>query len=255
MIAFISPAKQMQIGNKMDYPMEIPLYQKEADYLSGCLKNYSVAELAGMMKINDNLAMQAFADYQNRGSMPKTPAVLAYRGLQFKYMEPERFSERELAYVHNQVRIISGLYGILRGCDGIEPYRLQMQCRIKIDGQNLYQFWGDRIYRALFQKGETVVNLASEEYAKAVKPFLTGHDGMITCEFYVRRRDRLRMLATEAKMARGRMVRFLAEHKPESPDKLKDFCWNGYEFRPEYSDGCRLVYVKDEGRKAEEIFW
>ena len=132
----------------------------------------------------------------------------------------------------------------MRPLDGIQPYRLEMGCKLQFDGKNLYQFWGDKLYRALFEQGDTVLNLASKEYSKAITPYLQPKDRWITCEFLTYRKGKLATVATSAKMARGQMARFIVQNHITAPENVQAFSWDGYAFAAEQSKEDCYVFVK-----------
>lgn len=237
MLMILSPAKRMDAGTPV-LPQSRPQFMAQAAYLADRLKGYSPGALAATLKTSPALALRAFMDYQDMDwSAPGAPALFAYRGLVFSTMAPEGFSQRQVAFAQAHLRILSGLYGLLRPLDGILPHRLEMGCRLAEAGGSLYAYWGDRLYQALFTPGDTVVNLASAEYARAVTPYLTPKDRMITCEFFTLSRGRYRVMATAAKMARGAMARYAITAGIDRPEELKGFDSLGYRFSPERSTG------------------
>ena len=144
------------------------------------------------------------------------------------------------------LRILSGFYGLLRPLDPVTPYRLEMQAKLAIDGcKNLYQFWGDALARALEEETDLVVNLASQEYARAVRPHLRPGTRFLTCVFAQKTGDRLVEKGVYVKMARGEMVRFLAERQAQSPEAMQAFDRLGYRFSPEGSDEDTYVFLQE----------
>ena len=172
------------------------------------------------------------------------PAILSYNGLQYNHIKAEEFKEEDYDFVNSTIRIISGLYGILKPYDGICPYRLEMQCKLDIDGKNLYKFWGDSIYKELYKDNEEVINLASKEYSKVITPYLKDEDKFITVDFKCFHKGKIRTIATEAKMLRGEMVKYIIDKKINNSDNLKEFCYNGYNFSEEYSNENNFVFFK-----------
>lgn len=243
----ISPAKNMKTAAAPGIAPQKPIFLDRADALRGTLKEYSAWQLEQLLCVNTNLGMQAFFQYQSYDPQkPGTPAVLTYRGLQYQSMRPEEFTPEDLEFAQGRrMFILSALYGLLRPLDGIQPYRLEMQSKLMINGKNLYRYWEDFCYRELFRDGEPVVNLASAEYAKMIAPWLQPNDRMITCNFYTYSRGRMKMLPTSAKTARGQMARYCVKKRVEDPEKLKSFSWEGYRFVPELSNESTFVYYQD----------
>ena len=164
-------------------------------------------------------------------------------------MAPGVFTESALAYVEELLRILSGFYGVLRPFDGVVPYRLEMQARLPVNGkEDLYAFWGDRLYRNLMEGNEDgiILNLASKEYSCAVEPYAEHSCLFITVVFAEEVEGKLKQKGTHAKMARGEMVRFLAENGVREPEEIKRFDAMEYRFREALSDTQRFVFVRDK---------
>ena len=148
--------------------------------------------------------------------------------------------------------ILSGFYGLLRPFDGVTPYRLEMQAKLSVKGcRDLYDFWGDRLYqklcawnKSLPDRDRVIVNLASREYSRCIEPYLTEEDRFITVEFGQLLDGKVKQKGTLAKMARGEMVRFLAENQLAEPEDAKGFDRLGYQFSPELSGGDSYAFVK-----------
>ena len=173
-----------------------------------------------------------------------TPAIIAFTGLQYQYMAPDVFSDDELAYVHDHLKIMSGFYGMLRPFDGIVQYRLGMGDRAKVAGTaNLYQFWGQQLADDLYSDTQLVINLASQEYSKAIAPYVTGQRRFVTCRFVEIIDGKPKQKATLAKMARGNMVRYLASRNADSLDQVKEFNI-GYQYDQQLSDEDILTFLK-----------
>ena len=171
MIATLSPAKNMVTLPEYNGAVTRPALIDRTLSLAEQLRRLNPWELEHLLRINPKLALEAFARLIDiRIEQPGSPALLCYRGLAYRYLQAETFSESELAFADEHIRLLSAFYGILRPLDGIQPYRLELQCRVKINGQDLYRFWGDAVYRELFASGETIISLASGEYSKLVLP-------------------------------------------------------------------------------------
>ena len=249
MIAFLSPAKNMRPAPAPGVSLTRPVFQREADRLASLLRKYSPWELESLLQINPSLAMKAAGYYQDFAEAPATAALSAYYGLAFQHLDAASLTPEDYAWAGEHLRILSALYGVLRPADGIRPYRLELQSRLRVEGQSLYAFWGERIARELFKTGEPVIHLASGEYARAVLPHRRPGDICITCEFSTLRRGRRVTLATGAKMARGEMARFLIKNRLERPANLRAFEWEGYAFAPALSDETRYVFLQTPVRQ------
>lgn len=255
MITILSPAKNMRVASFKGAPLTEPVFLQKTRRLAAYLKGLNPWELESAMKLNPQLALTAFEYAQNfekdvRDSVENTsgfpdwpcPALLAFHGLAYRYLDAASLTGEDLLYSQDHLRIVSALYGLLRPLDGIFPYRLEFQCKIKPEGKSLYAFWGDDLSRAL--SGQTVINLASAEYAKAVSPKRGEGPRVITCEFRVPRRGKLVTLPTEAKMARGRMARFILQNRLDSPEELTAFCWEGWTYCGELSRKDTLLFIR-----------
>ncbi|MGI5966184.1 MULTISPECIES: peroxide stress protein YaaA [Anaerotruncus] len=246
MIAIISPAKNMRASALPGLVPDRPGRLAQTKRLAGILKELSPWQLESLMKINPELALGAFDAFQAFDpAKPGFPALLSYDGLQYKNLQAEDFSPADFSFADEHLRIVSAFYGLLRPSDGIQPYRLELQCRLKVDGKSLYAFWGDALYRELFAAGNPVVNLASAEYAKVIRSHLTPADPFITVNFLVRKRQKLTCLPTFAKMARGRMARMIVKERLTKPQQLRSFHWDGFSFAENLSDDFTYTFVRE----------
>ena len=175
-----------------------------------------------------------------------TPALLAYQGIQYRTMASGVFTAGQLDYVAEHLRILSGLYGLLRPFDGVVPYRLEMQARLAVDGaRDLYGFWGGSITDALFAEDGDVLDLASREYSRCITRHRPADARVVECRFVEWSGGRLAEKGTYCKMARGEMVRYLAETGARCPEDARGFDRLGYRFAPEHSDPGCYVFVRD----------
>lgn len=171
-----------------------------------------------------------------------TPAILSYEGIQYRYMAPGVMTAGQLEYLREHLRILSGFYGLLRPFDGVTPYRLEMQAKLSVDGaKDLYAFWGDSIAKQM--EGDWVLNLASKEYSKAVTPYLPANS-VLTCVFGEWLNGKVIEKGTMCKVARGQMVRWLAENNIESPEGIREFADLYYRFDTELSTENTFVFIK-----------
>lgn len=242
----ISPAKKMNV-NTDDFPVDkLPVFIDDTRILCETIQKLSYAEAKALWKCNDKLAKlnyERFAGMDLERAL--TPALLSYEGLQYQHMMPVVFTSLAMDYVREHLRILSGFYGVLSPFDGVTPYRLEIQAALSVGGSgNLYEFWGDRLYRAVLDEDRTILNLASKEYSKAVEKYLQPEDRLITIVFGELAGGRVKQKGTLAKMARGEMVRYLAEGGITDLERLKDFAGMGYQFAEEYSTGTEWTFLR-----------
>lgn len=243
----ISPAKKMNMEEGLPW-RDYPVFLTQTESLMKYMQGLDYEEAKALWKCNDQIAalnVQRFADMNLKGNL--SPAILAYEGIQYQYMAPGVFEDRSLAWIQEHLRILSGFYGLLRPMDGIVPYRLEMQAKIHMSGyKNLYDFWKDGIYRELTKDTQVILNLASKEYSKCIESYLGEKDRFITCIFAEEVSGKRVQKATLAKMARGEMVRYLAEIGAENPEEAKGFKRLGFVFQADKSNEREYVFVKQE---------
>lgn len=245
----ISPAKKMKVNTDTLEVRTLPVYLHEAEYLRQYLSELSYEELKNLWKCNDQIAQINYERVQTMNlRMQLTPALLSYEGIQYQYMAPAVLEDGQWEYVQEHVCILSGLYGVVHPLDGVTPYRLEMQTKVNLlNVKNLYEYWGEKIYSEVSADTEVIVNLASKEYSKCVEKYLTSEVRYITCVFGEYKGDKVIEKGTYAKMARGEMVRFLAERKAERPEEMKLFCRLGYRYSEKESTKDRYVFLKEQG--------
>lgn len=242
----ISPAKKMNITDTMEWK-GMPVYLEQAEKLKDYIRSLSYEEARNLWKCNDKIAQlnyERFRDMELERNL--TPAVFSYEGIQYQYMAAEVLDEDALAYLQQHLRILSGFYGILRPFDGIVPYRLEMQAKAAVEGcKDLYDYWGDLMYRELTEDGTRVIlNLASKEYSKCIERYLKPDDRFITVIFGEYHNGKVVQKGTMAKMARGEMVRYMAENQPENVDDIKNFGGLDYCFDQSLSNETEYVFLK-----------
>lgn len=242
----ISPAKKMKVDTDTFRTESLPVYLREAEYLIRYLKELKYEEVKKLWGCSERIALQNFEQLKKMDlTVNLTPAILAYEGLQYQYMAPSVFEDSQLEYIQNHLYILSGLYGVLRPLDGVVPYRLEMQAKVNLPGtKNLYEYWGKKLYQEISPDAHIILNLASKEYSRCIERELDKKICYITCTFGEYQGDRIIEKGTYAKMARGEMVRFMAEKKVEDPEQLKKFTGLGYAFVPDRSDEREFVFVK-----------
>ena len=243
----ISPAKKMVTDDGLAWKA-LPVFLEQAEELKESIQNLSYAEAKALWKCNDEIARlnyQRFSQMELRQNL--TPAILSYEGIQYRYMAPGVFSQDCLDYIQEHLFILSGFYGVLRPFDGITPYRLEMQAKLVTSGhEDLYGFWGDRLCRKVLEEDRVILNLASQEYARCIWPFLKPEDRFVTCVFGERKNGKIIQKGTLAKMARGEMVRFLAETKAQQPEDAIAFDRLGFRYHEELSRDKEFVFLKEE---------
>lgn len=247
----ISPAKNMSMKADSLEPAGLPVFLDKAQILVQHLKSLSFPELKTLLACNDEIARLNYERYRTINLSENTnPALVTYEGIQYKYMAPRVFTYDYFDYAQKYLRILSGLYGVLKPLDGIVPYRLEMQAKLKTDFcKNLYDFWGADIYKNLTlddddASSKVILNLASEEYAKAVRKFVKPTDTFITCTFAEQVNGSLKEKGVYVKMARGEMVRFMAENNITKPEDIKAFTGLGYRFSPKDSREQHYVFIR-----------
>lgn len=243
----ISPAKKMNVDTDTFAPMGLPVFLSRTKELMDYMKGLSYEEAKKLWSCNDKIAAQNFERYAQMDlERGLTPAILSYEGIQYQYMSPMVFSETALDYVQKNLRILSGFYGIVKPFDGVTPYRLEMQAKASIGGcKNLYEYWGDSLYQELTSDGDHIIlNLASKEYSKCIEKYLGKKDLYVTCIFGEKIDGKVAQKGTLAKMARGEMVRFLAENGIDSLEGVKKFHGLGYEFSEELSGEKEYIFIK-----------
>ena len=245
----IAPAKQMREDRDTLAPQGLPRFLPDAKRLLAALRVLSPRELQTLWKCSDSIA--ALNVERLRTMDPEaglTPALLSYVGIQYQTMAPGVFEAGQYAFLQEHLRIISGFYGLLRPFDGVTPYRLEMQAKLSVDGcRDLYSFWGGRLAQSLASEASWILNLASKEYSRAILPHLPPELPVVTCVFGSIRPDgKVVEKGTLCKMARGEMVRWMAEHHVQQAEELRDFDRLGYTFSPAHSDPQHYVFLKEE---------
>ena len=242
----LSPAKKMITDTDSIAPDGLPEFIEKTTEIQSWLKSKSKEELKTIWKCNDKITEQNFNRLGNMNLYQMlSPAVLSYEGIAFQYMAPSVFEDMQLEYVQNHLRILSAFYGALKPMDGVTPYRLEMQAKIRIgDAKNLYEYWGDLLYRSVIDDSRIIINLASKEYSKCIEKYLTPQDRYISVTFCEASGDKMVTKGTYAKMARGEMVRFMAENNIENPVDIKKFDRLGYSFRSDLSSDTEYVFER-----------
>lgn len=243
----ISPAKKMKVDTDSFPYRDLPVFLSNTEEICGELQSMSYEELKKLWKCNDQIAQLNVRRLREMDLLGRlTPAVLAYEGIQYQYMAPGVFTDQEFGYIQEHLRILSGFYGILRPFDGVTPYRLEMQAKLKIgECKDLYAYWGDRLAQTLCAESNCILNLASREYSICVSKYLPDTARFITCVFGEENDGKVIEKGTMCKMARGEMVRFMAQYQIENPDQIKSFDRLNYRFDESRSDDSTYIFLRD----------
>lgn len=254
MLTVISPAKKLDM-NPVDMSAATePAFQKDAVTLARAARKLKHTDLQKLMSISEPLAklnVQRFKAFANEpGDEMVKPAALAFDGDTYQGLEAKTLNEIDMAYAQRRLRILSGLYGLLRPLDRIQPYRLEMGSRFETRrAKNLYEYWGKKIAKTLNAEGEAegatmLLNCASQEYFGAVDRKALKLE-VVEPVFLERKDGKEKIVSFFAKKARGTMARFAVENQVKTLEALKEFGVGGYEYQPEQSQGQRLVFVRD----------
>ena len=243
----LSPAKKMNVNTDDLAPCGLPAFMEQTEEIVGFLRGLSYEEVKKLWACNDRIAEQNYDRLQQMDLYHQlTPAILSYEGIAYQYMAPSVFENGQFAYVQEHLRILSAFYGVVRPMDGVTPYRLEMQAKAKIAGtKDLYDYWGDRLYREVLDDSRIIINLASKEYSRCIEKYLQPEDVYITCVFGEFSGEKIVQKGVYAKMARGEMVRFMAENRIGSPEEMKWFNRLRYIFRADLSDERTYIFIKN----------
>ena len=256
MYIVISPAKSLDF----ETPAKANKHS-EADFLAqsakliGELRKLAPQDISALMKVSDKIGQLNHDRFQS-WQRPFTPenakqALLAFKGDVYTGLDAESFSQHDYNWAQKHLRILSGLYGLLKPLDLIQPYRLEMGTRFaNKGGKNLYEFWGDALTETLNKelaadKQPTLINLASNEYFKAIKPKQLNAE-IITPVFKDFKNGQYKIISFYAKKARGLMSAYIIKNRLDNPEALKQFDSAGYYYSPEHSKGNQWVFLRDE---------
>ena len=253
MLITLSPAKSLDLDPVDIQPTE-PAFQSDAIRLAKTSRNLTLTQLRDLMDISPDLARlnrDRFRDFADSPSPDQVkPAALAFNGDTYQGLEAKTLSEDDLRWAQDRLCILSGLYGILRPLDGIQPYRLEMGSRLKTRrGASLYEYWGDAIAKSLTQRAksigtDTLVNCASQEYFGAAdRPALKPR--VITPQFLELKDGKARTISFFAKRARGAMARYIIENRLKNPEDILAFDTGGYAYDPDLSAPDKPAFLRD----------
>ncbi|NDY72912.1 peroxide stress protein YaaA [Desulfobacter hydrogenophilus] len=255
MLSIMSPSKTMDLNCRSSLLQTQPYFISQARELSDRLKKFSQAELEELMKISPKLADLTYKRFQtfsaNAVNDGARQALLVYKGDAFQGLDIDHYQDQDFEFAQKHVRILSGLYGLLRPLDLIEPHRLEIATRLSGPwGKNIYEFWTDRITQRINTELEesngapVLVNLASNEYFKVLQRKRLKAK-IITIQFKERKANGFKVIAIHAKRARGLLVDFIIQKKIIEPKPLKGFSHNGYRFNPDISTSKTWVFTRE----------
>ncbi|MBN9888713.1 peroxide stress protein YaaA [Salipiger abyssi] len=252
MLVVVSPAKRLDWSER-DVGMTEPRFAEEAVKLAKTARNLTLGELKSLMKLSDDLAKLNRDRFRDFSETPEAdtlrPAALGFAGDTYQGLEAASLDAEEMAWAQDHLRILSGLYGVLRPLDGIQQYRLEMGSRLKTRrGGSLYDYWGDKIANALNEEAEAagtdvLVNCASQEYFGAVDEKALKLR-VITPQFMEDKNGTPKIVSFYAKRARGAMARFIVQRRLTDPDALRDFDAGGYAWSETLSTADKPVFVR-----------
>lgn len=254
MLILISPAKTLDFSPlKQNIPFTQATFLKQAAQLMPYLQKQTPASLMALMEINPQLAELNFtrhAAWQTQHTLSNSKqAIFIYKGEVYRGLKAEKYSAADIDYAQNHLRILSGLYGILRPLDLIQPYRLEMGIQLtNSKGNNLYKFWGNSVTTEVSKiiktnKLQCVINLASAEYSKVLN-FKNVGVPTITPVFYENKNNNYKTIVVYAKKARGLMSSFIIKNRITNIDEIKLFDMEGYYFNPQLSDGQKWAFIR-----------
>ena len=256
MLTLLSPAKKLDLEPvEIPIPPTQPVLQKDTTELVRCLKTKSAADLKALMKLSDPLAelnAQRFKAFTLNGrSNSAKPALFTFNGNVYEGLDPKNLDVGDLTYAQDHLRILSGLYGVLKPLDSIQPYRLEMGSRLETDrGKNLYQFWGTKLADILksdvqAHTDKTILNLASNEYFKAIDQKALGLP-VLSAKFLNVKDGKARNLMYYAKRARGLMARWVCQNQIDRADDLRGFDLENYQIDMAQSSEHELVFARQQ---------
>lgn len=252
MFAILSPAKSLDYQRPLPaLQPTVPIFAAEADQAAAKAAKLGARKLSALMHISDSLGKLNAARFREFGDAPERPALFAFNGDVYQGFEARSLDEPAIVFAQDHVRILSGLYGLLKPLDSIKPYRLEMGTRWspKPRQKSLYRWWGDTLADLLEAEmaeanDSVVINLASQEYWQALGPQLSDAVRVITIDFREYGPNGLRFNSFAAKRARGMMARYLCEHRLDDPDALKVFDSDGYAYAAEDSSDDHWLFTR-----------
>jgi cytoplasmic iron level regulating protein YaaA (DUF328/UPF0246 family) len=249
MLVVISPAKKIDMQPSPTIEPTQPMFGQEAGELAHTMQKLSLDELKSLMGISTNLAKLNADRFASFGAQDKKPAAFAFAGDTYQGLEATTLEPEDMAWAQNHLRVLSGLYGVLRPLDAIEPYRLEMGSPlVTARGKSLYKYWGSKIACALYKQAiatnsSLLVNCASKEYFGAVD-LVKLKLPVVTPVFLENQNGKTKIISFYAKKARGAMARFIVQNRLKERAELQRFNVGGYAYQPHQSNAETLVFMR-----------
>ena len=256
MIIVLSPAKTLDYEFETDGNHSVPSFLSQSSELIGQLKKKEPKDIASLMGLSDKLATLNYDRYQSwtaskKASNDSKPSLLVFKGDVYQGLQAEDLTKKEMNFAQKHVRILSGLYGILRPLDLMKPYRLEMGTKLETSqGKNLYEFWGDKIQKNVLdelknQKSDLLINLASKEYFTVLGK-VPEDVNVISPAFKDYKNGKYKIISFYAKKARGLMARWIIQNKVTDFENLKDFDVEGYKYSKSESTSTTPVFLRKQ---------
>ncbi|MEG2787535.1 MAG: peroxide stress protein YaaA [Romboutsia sp.] len=257
MITIISPATTMNFDKNISISINSykPFFNEDINKLIKTLKNLDKNEISNLMNLSEELSNLNYDRYKILGTERSAylQAILAFDGQVFNCIDVDNFNSDDFEFANDHIRIISGLYGILKPLDLIQSYRLEMKAKLKNElGNDLYKFWKNKITNYLYNElnnhqDKTLINLSSNEYSKAIDfKYLSQNFNIINIEFkdYRENTNTYKVIGLYSKKARGYLTRYIIKNKINSPNELKNFNYDGYTFNINLSDSNNFIFSR-----------
>jgi len=253
MIILLSPSKTLETAQTNIESNELPVFYNDAVRLNNLLKQLSVPDLRSLMQVSEALAQKTYEKIHGFDDhfAPKSvrPAVMCFKGEVYQGLRASAWTIEDLSWAQKHLRILSGLYGILKPLDKMQDYRMEMGTPLMTPkGSGLYAYWKDRVANQLIQDlhdhtSRFIINLASQEYFRVVEPYM-GEVKVFTPEFKINKAGNLSFSSFHAKQARGLLAAFIIQNRIKHPEDMLVFNEGGFEFESEFSDNNKWVFVK-----------
>lgn len=255
MITIISPATTMNFDINTNFKSSTPFFEPEVKYLISILKKLTRDEISTLMNLSNDLTNLNFDRYQTLGteSSKYLQALLAFDGQVFNCIKVNEFDESDFEFANAHLRILSGLYGVLKPLDMIQSYRLEMKAKLKNEqGNDLYKFWKEKITDYFYhelnnQQNKTLLNLSSTEYSKAINlKKLSKNFQVVNVEFkdFKESSNTYKVIGIYSKKARGHLTSYIIKNRIDSIEGIKNFNYDGYTFNANLSDSNSIIFTR-----------